>query len=183
MSPTDEAPRREPVGPIDSLSDEPSREAEIAGLRAALAAANHQAEEYLDLLRQVRTDFADYRRRTDAGRAEIETQARHELLLRILPILDELQRVLVAPDPERSATGEAGLEAIERRLRDGLAAEGFETIEALGALYNPWEHEALQHQANPELDDQRVLAVLRDGYRIGDRVIRPAQVVVARRGR
>jgi molecular chaperone GrpE len=77
----------------------------------------------------------------------------------------------------------AGIEQIERKLREVLESEGVRKIEAMGALFNPWLHEALQHQTSPELDDQRVLAVVREGYRIGDRVIRPAQVVVARRGR
>jgi molecular chaperone GrpE len=153
-------------------------------LRQELEAATRRADEYTDLLRQARADFAVYRRRVEADRAAQATQARIDLLLRVLPALEGLQRGLAVASEERQTAGwTAAMEAVERRLREVLETEGVEKIEAMGALYNPWLHEVIQKQASPELEDQRVLAVVRDGYRIGDRVIRPAQVVVARRSR
>lgn len=152
-------------------------------LRAELRAARREAEEYRDLLLQARADCAAARRRLERQRAEQATQVRIDLLVRVLPILDELERGLdLAADLRPAKDRSAMTEAIRRKLRAVLEAEGIERIDALGALYNPWEHEAIQSQASPELEDQRILAVVREGYRIGDRVIRPAQVVVARRG-
>jgi molecular chaperone GrpE len=154
---------------------------EVERLRAALDNALRQAEEYRDLLRQSRLDLAEQRRKLEAERAEVAAQARVDLILRLLTLLDE-----PAPDHTEAAARQAEPSPVpdttEQLLRGLLEAEGVEKIDALGALFNPWEHQALQHQTSPELDDQRVLAVLRDGYRLGDRVIRPAQVVVARRG-
>ena len=168
-----------PDSPLDpDPLDEPD------DLRRELSAARRQADEYRDLLRQTRADFADYRRKVEQERAEQADQTRVELLLRVLPILDELERCLAQPrDQRQSDRWMEDIEAAERKLRAVLHSEGVERIEAAGALYNPWEHEAIQSQASPELEDQRILAVVREGYRIGDRVIRPAQVVVARRSR
>ena len=162
----------------DSDHDVVALAEEVERLRGALETASRQAEEYQHLLRQTRVDFAEFRRELERQRSDIVAQARVELILKVVAILEEHQR------PESSQAGdEPRAEALEHALRQLLEAEGVEKIDALGAIFNPWEHQALHHQTSPELDDQRVLAVLRDGYRLGDRVIRPAQVVVARRGR
>jgi molecular chaperone GrpE len=166
-----------------SLVD-PDAAADLDQLRRELEAANQRADEYADLLRQARADFAAHRRQVEAEREAQATQARIDLLLRVLPALEDLQRGLaMPPDDRRTADSTVTLENVERKLREVLESEGMQKIDAMGALYNPWLHEAIQNQASPELEDQRVLAVVRDGYRIGDRVIRPAQVVVARRSR
>ena len=166
-----------------ATSDEEIRQ-ELAQLRAEVEAARRDADEYASLLRETRADFADYRRQVARERPEQDAQARISLLLSVVPALEELQACLaVSPDGRFSPTWTERLQGVERRLRQVLDSEGIERIDALGALYNPWEHEAIQSQASPELEDQRVLAVLREGYRIGDRVIRPARVVVARRTR
>ena len=163
--------------------DDQTVSGEIAALRRELETVRRQADAERDLLRQLRADFAEFRRRVEAQRAEQASQARVDLLLQVLPVLDGFQQILAASPVERRRPGWGDeVETIERQLRDVLESEGVQRIEAVGALYNPWLHEALQHQTSPELDDQRILAVVREGYRIGDRVIRPAQVVVARRG-
>jgi molecular chaperone GrpE len=156
---------------------------QLLELKAALTAANHRADEYESLLRGQKSDFARYRHQVEEQRAELALQARLDVLVRVLPVLDEFQRALAsAPSRGASARWVASVRAIESTLRDVLESEGVQKIEAVGAFFNPWEHEALSHQSSPELDDQRVLAIVREGYRIGDRVLRPAQVVVARRG-
>ena len=172
------APSADPTAEDDPRPDDPE------ALRRQLIEARRQAEEYADLLRQTRADLAEFRRRAERERSEQAAQARLDLLLRVLPALDAFKRALVVPARERrTAAWLASIEAIERKLHEVLESEGLEKIEAEGALYNPWEHEAIRAEASPELEDQRILAVVRDGYRIGDRVIRPAQVVVARRSR
>ena len=154
-----------------------------ADLRRALDEANRQGEEYLDLLRRARADFANYKRRTDVERAEQAQNARAEVLLRFLPVLDDFQRAVQAPPSDSSVRDWVqGVLLIERKLRAIVEAEGLQRIEAEGAEFNPWEHEAVSYQASPELEDGKILFVFREGYRLGERVIRPAQVVVAKRG-
>jgi molecular chaperone GrpE len=164
--------------------DPASLRGQIAELQRELAAANHRAEEFQALLRAQKSDQARYRRQVEEQRAEQALQARLDLLVRVLPVLDEFQRALQAAPARGAAAGwVATVREIEVKLREVLESEGVQKIEALGAFFNPWEHEALTHQSSPELDDQRILAIVREGYRIGDRVLRPAQVVVARRGK
>jgi molecular chaperone GrpE len=151
-------------------------------LKLALDEANRKGEEYLDLLRRTRADFQNYKRRTDEQRAEQAQTARADIVLRVLPVLDDFQRAVQSPPTDGAAADWAqGVLLIERKLRSVLEAEGIQRIEAEGQEFNPWEHEAVNYQASPELEDGRILAVVREGYRMGDKVIRPAQVVVARR--
>jgi molecular chaperone GrpE len=174
------------VGSADSTGGEASApNAQVLtadDLQRALQEANRQSEEYLDLLRRARADFANFKRRTEEQRADQSVQARAETLLKILPIVDDFKRAVADP-PAKGAAAEwaQGVLLIERKLHSLLESEGLSRIEADGAEFNPWEHEAISYQASPELEDGKILVVVRDGYKLGDRVIRPAQVVVARR--
>lgn len=155
----------------------------IESLRAELDEANRKAEEYLDLLRRARADLSNFRRRVDEERAEQSRSLKAELFLKILPVLDDFQRAVAAVPPDLQGNDWVeGVLLIERKLRAILEGEGLRRIEALGKEFNPWEHEAVLQQTSPELEEGRILAVLREGYRLGDRVIRPAQVVVAHKG-
>jgi len=161
----------------DAVTTEPGGD----DVRQALDEANRQSEEYLDLLRRTRADFQNYRRRTDEQRAEQALSARGDMVLKILPVLDDFQRAAQSPPVEPGAREWAqGVLLIERKLRAVLESEGVQKIEAEGREFNPWEMEAISYQASPELEEGKVLAVAREGYKLGDKVIRPAQVVVAR---
>jgi molecular chaperone GrpE len=181
MNDTDRPADSEQVA--DAKPEAQSAPLSTAELRDALSEANRQSEEYLDLLRRARADFSNFKRRTDEQRAEQTMQARAETLIKILPIVDDFRRAISNPPTDGVAAEWAqGVLLIERKLRALLEGEGLVRIEAEGAEFNPWEHEAISYQTSPELEDGKVLVVARDGYRLGDRVIRPAQVVVARRG-
>src|SRR3954447_23107885 len=151
-------------------------------LRQELDEANRKGEEYLDLLRRTGADFQNYKRRTDEARAEQAQAARADTLVKVLPVLDDFQRATQSPPQESGAREWAeGVLLIERKLRALLESEGVQKLEADGKEFNPWEMEAISYQASPELEDGVVLAVVREGYKLGDKVIRPAQVVVARK--
>jgi molecular chaperone GrpE len=174
-------PGGESATPADASQIDPTS-ASPDQLRQALDEATHKSEDYLDLLRRARADFANFKRRTDEQRAEQMQSARADILLKILPVFDDFKRAVGSPPTDgRAAEWAQGVLLIERKLRGILEAEGLQRIEAESAEFNPWEHEAISYQASPELEDGKILAVVRDGYRLGDRVIRPAQVVVARR--
>lgn len=169
---------------MEDVEPSAERESVVAqeDLVRALVEANSKGEEYLDLLRRARADFANYKRRMDLERIEQAQAARAEIFLKILPVLDDFQRAVQSPPSDGPARDWAeGVLLIERKLRAILDAEGLQRVEAEGADFNPWEHEAVSYQASPELEDGRVLAIVREGYRLGNRVIRPAQVVVSKR--
>jgi molecular chaperone GrpE len=103
-------------------------------------------------------------------------------LLKLLPVLDDFERAMAnaAPSDLESVWGQ-GVQLVERNLRGLLAAENLERIPAEGAEFDPREHEALGSQPTQDVPEGHVLHVVRQGYRKGDRVIRPAQVIVASR--
>ena len=156
---------------------------ELERLRHELDEANRKGEEYLDLLRRARADFANYKRRVEQERAEQANAAKIDLILRLLPIVDDFERALaMAPrDDGQERQWVEGLLLIEKKLRAWLESEGVQRIPAEQAEFNPWLHEAVDYEASPELEAGRILHVVRPGYRMGDTVIRPAQVIVARR--
>ncbi len=149
-------------------------------LRAELDEATRKTEEYLDLLKRARADFANYRRRVEEEQAQRIRDANLGLVMKLLPILDDFERALAsARSKQVDSSWVQGVELVERNLRGVLASEEVERIEADGAEFNPWEHEAVGRVPSADVEEGRVLTVVRQGYRRGDRVIRPAQVVVS----
>lgn len=151
-------------------------------LRAELDEAIGRAEDYLKLAQRTQADFINYRRRVEEERAQQARDATVGLLLKLLPVLDDFERALANATPQDLESSWAkGVELVERHLRSVLAAEGIERIAAEAAEFNPWEHEAISYLPTTDAEEGRVLQVVRNGYRKGERVIRPAQVVVAGR--
>jgi molecular chaperone GrpE len=102
--------------------------------------------------------------------------------MRLLPILDDFERALAnAEQAELESSWGKGIQLVERNLRGLLAAEDVQRIAADGAEFDPREHEALGSQPSADVPEGRVLHVVRPGYRKGERIIRPAQVIVADR--
>jgi molecular chaperone GrpE len=155
--------------------------ADLEGLQAELAEIRAKADEYLKLAQRTQADFVNYRRRMEEERAQQARDATLSLMQRLLPILDDFERTLAAAAPADLESGWGqGVALVERNLRGLLASEGVERIEAQGAEFDPRLHEAVgQAPATPEVPEGHVLHVARTGYRKGERVVRPAQVIVA----
>jgi molecular chaperone GrpE len=172
-------------------------EAEVERLRAALADAqtrlkdaeayaeeeHNRAEGYVALLKRERADFTNYRRRMAHERAEQAQAAAADLIRQLLPVLDDLERALRAvPAALVGSSWAAGIRLIDRALRAALERAGLERISAEGQPFDPQVHEALLQEDAPERTAGVVVRELRPGYRLGDRILRPAQVSVARGG-
>ena len=153
---------------------------DLEKLRSELAEIEQKADEYLRLAQRTQADFINYRRRMDDERAQQARDANVSFIKRLLPILDDFERAFANATPEDLDSSWAkGVELVERNLRGLLAAEDVQRIPAEGAEFDPREHEALGRQPSPDIPEGHVLQVVRQGYRKGDRVIRPAQVIVA----
>ena len=131
-------------------------------------------------LRRAQADLVNYRNRMETERADLLKYGTQRLLVRLLPILDELTLALQQPtDGAASDSWLEGFHLINRKLQVLLEQEGVEPIEALGKPFDPSEHEALAQQQTADKNDGDVLMVVRNGYKLHNRVLRPAQVVVA----
>ena len=131
-------------------------------------------------VRRAQADLVNYRNRMEAEKANLLKYGNQRLLGRLLPILDELTLALNQPsDGEAQDSWLEGFRLINRKLTALIEQEGVEQIDALGKQFDPAEHEALAQQQTDDKEDGAVLMVVRNGYKLHDRVLRPAQVVVA----
>ena len=159
--------------PADASNKTPTK----AELQDRLAELERERDEYLNDLKRVAADFDNYRKRAARDQASLAARAHERLVKEMLPVLDDLERALVAAAEHEEAKLEEGVRLVHRELVDALAREGLVEIETDGR-FDPNVHEALLSQPS-EADEGAVLDVLQKGYRLGDRVLRPARVVVA----
>jgi len=132
-------------------------------------------EDYLRLA----ADFDNYRKRVARDQAELARRANERLLNELLPVVDDLERALEAAAQHDEPKLEEGVELVHRSLSALLARHGLTEIATEGA-FDPHVHEALLAQPADGAEDGAVLQVLQKGYRLGDRVLRPARVIVAK---
>ena len=139
-------------------------------------AAPSQAPEDDRLLR-LAADFENYKKRAARERAEYVTHANERLVKELLPILDDLERALDAVGEHQEATVEEGVRLVHRSLASLLERNGVKQIDTEGK-FDPHVHEALLSQPS-DAEEGSVIDVVQKGYTIGDRVVRPARVVIA----
>lgn len=152
-------------------------------LAAQLESAKAEGAEYLDHLRRLKAEFENYRKRVLREQTQAVELASQELIVRLLEVLDEFELALVAaeqkPEFEKFLKG---VEMVYGKIKDILRTEGLERIEAKGKPFDPEQHEALFQAGGDDEDGEPYVAdVLRTGYKLRGRVIRPAGVKVARR--
>jgi molecular chaperone GrpE len=183
-------PEQEPAGQ-DAWGDELDEiiEGEIleAGepaeseLARELQQAEEKAKAYFDGWQRERADFANYKRRIERDQQLMAHSMKGEIVKKYLPILDDLDRALKARPMDGPASSWAnGIELVYRKLQSILEAEGVERIPAEQEEFNPARHEAITHEDSPEHDSGQIIEVVQQGYTLGDRVLRPALVRVAR---
>ena len=178
-------PRKHPHEPTegDRLKEavEPAAARPTASLEAKIAELESAGAEAKDRYLRLAADFDNFKRRSRQEQLETIKHASAELISRLLPGLDDLHKAL---DHKPDGIDEAWVKGVElsvRKLEEALGAHGLEAIEAEGMPFDPSVHEAIGHEESAEHPEDTVLQVLRPGYRIRDRVVRPALVKVARR--
>ena len=146
-------------------------------LEEKLAEVERERNEYLNDLKRVAADFDNYRKRVARDQEGVVARAHERLVQELLPVLDDLERALEAAAQHEEAKLEEGVRLVHRELMKALAREGLVEVETEGQ-FDPHVHEALLSQPS-EQEDGSVIEVLQKGYRLGDRVLRPARVVVS----
>jgi molecular chaperone GrpE len=149
-------------------------------LRAELESANRRADEMSDAFLRARADFANYKRRTEEERESLRTVMNTDLLMRLLPIVDNFERAIHASsqtqDYEKLI---GGVNAVYRQIQDLLTREGVTSIEAVGEPFDPNLHNAVLREETTEYPENSVIEELQKGYVINGKVLRPTLVKVA----
>lgn len=155
---------------------------DTATLSQQLEQERARSAEYLDNWRRAAADFSNYRKRAEKETSEFSKFANSTLIARLLPVLDDLDRAFqTVPEDLRDLTWVDGVMLISRKLRAILEAEGLKAIEALGKPFDPNFHEAVIHEETDKADEGIVTGELQKGYMLGDRVLRPTMVKVAKK--
>jgi molecular chaperone GrpE len=168
-----------PTGPADAAAAAEAR-AEVDRLTAELETAKAHAAELLSALQRERSEFQNFRRRTGEEREREAGLAADYQLKKVLTIADDFDRAIEArPADLAENSWVEGIAAIDRKLRGLLESEGVRPIEAVGKPFDPREHEAITEVPATGRPDGEVIAEVQRGYRVRDRVLRPALVAVA----
>jgi molecular chaperone GrpE len=149
-------------------------------LEEQLEEAEARAAEYLDGWQRERAEFANARKRLEKSRAESRQNATIDVISRLLPILDDFERALdTVPDAMADDDWFEGIVLVHRKLVGILEGERIERIATVGEPFDPNVHEAVMQEPSGEYESGAVVRELRSGYRLDQRVIRPAMVIVA----
>jgi molecular chaperone GrpE len=176
---------------VNDRSDTPRAEAEAAApetdsgaaapaddLEARIASLEAERDSHLDRLKRVAAEFENYRKRVAREQESTIARANERLVVSLLPVLDDLERAVAAFDDHEADKVAEGVALVHHALKTLLAKEGIVEIAPLGEPFDPHLHEALLKQPSDEAEGT-VIDLVQKGFRLGERVIRPARVVVA----
>jgi len=173
---TEHTDARLPAGGRADANDEGT----VAPADDELAAARRERDDYYDRLLRKTAEFENYRKRVDRERREAAQYAAGDLLEALLPIVDDFERALRAEAGPDNEAYRLGIELIYKQLQELLTRRGVTPIEAVGHAFDPHLHQAITYESRPGHEDGEVVEEVRRGYRLGDRLLRPAMVKVAK---
>lgn len=160
---------------------QPDQTAESNDLAGELQQAQEMAKDYFEGWQRERADFANYKRRVERDQQTLSQNLKGDVIKKYLNIVDDMERALKARPTEGPAASWAeGIDLILRKLQNLLESEGVKRIPAESEEFNPARHEAISYEDHPELNSGQIIEVVQQGYTLGDRVLRPAMVRVAR---
>ena len=168
--------------PADAAPDEAAATAErLAALQAQVDTLSQERSMLLDQRLRTQAEFENYRRRVDRERAETYARSRAEVVLELLPVIDNFERALASlgHSSNDAESLRQGIELIHRQLNDALAKFGLQPVETVGHAFDPHLHEAVSAEPSDEHEENTVIAEFQRGYKLGEKLLRPAKVKVA----
>jgi molecular chaperone GrpE len=166
---------------IEDVDEEAIVEESLDVLKSELEELRAEASEYLDGWQRARAEFANYKKRIEREQVEARERIAGEVIAHYLGVFDDLERAL----QERPTEGDGkvwseGIKLIHQKLKSILESEGIEIVLAEGESFDPNLHEAISYEESDDHENGQVIAVVQQGYKLGDRLIRPAIVRVAK---
>lgn len=153
----------------------------LAALQAQIDTMTQERATLYDQLLRRQAEFENYRRRVDRERSETYTRARAEVLLELLPVIDNFERALASLE---NSGGDAeslrhGVELIHKQFKDALTKFGLEPVESVGQTFDPHVHEAVTIEPTDKHKENTIIEEFQRGYKLGEKLLRPAKVKVA----
>lgn len=139
-----------------------------------------QRDEYLDLLRRKTAEFDNFRKRIERERRELAEWAAADVLSDVLGVMDDFERALSVPAPPEAQVYRTGVELIQRQLQELMRKRGVVALDAVGADFDPHLHQAVAYDEIEGAREGEVVAEFAKGYKLGERLLRPAMVKVAK---
>jgi len=162
-------------------AEEVEQHEDFERLQEELGEVKAQAAEYLDGWQRAQAEFSNYKKRQESGRAQVIARANAELLRKLLPVLDDFERAMSSlPSGLGKLTWCEGVLLIKHKLDAVLESEGVEPIRTEGQMFDPCFHEAVTHEDVAGYEDGQIIGEVQRGYTLGERVLRPALVRVAK---
>lgn len=153
---------------------------ELAALRQELEEAKAKEAEYLDGWQRARAELSNARKRFQREQGQAYSNARGDVLVRLLPIVDDFERAFeTLPDNLSNLTWIEGIRLVQHKFQVLLEQEGVAPIEAIGEEFDPFLHQAVTHEPSEEVPEGYIIGEVQRGYRAGDRVLRPSVVRVS----
>ncbi len=166
---------------LDEAPDQPEHEPSEIMLQHELEQTKAQAQEYLEGWQRARAEFANYKKRVTRDQEDVRLRIAADTLSKYLGVIDDLERALKErPEDGEAAAWAEGIELIYRKTYGVLETEGVEVIDAEGEHFDPNMHEAISHDESDDHEEGDIIEVVQPGYRLGERVLRPAMVRVAK---
>ena len=154
----------------------------VDALNAEVEEVSREKDQFREMFQRAQADFINYKRRTEEERDELHKHASSRLILKLLPVMDEFNLAIDhASQSDAGASWLEGIKLIERKLNSVLESEVVTRIEVEGEEFDPLEHDAMAYQESAGHREGQILSVVREGYKMHGRVIRPALVILAKR--
>ena len=159
----------------------PAQDSELGLLQGELTEARAKADEYLEGWQRSRAEFANFKKRIERDQEQVYQAAAGAIIKRYLGVLDDLERALKnRPRDGEGAAWAEGVELIYRKLLSILESEGVKPMQPEGEMFDPNLHEAILSEDSDHHESGQIIEVIQPGYLLGDKVLRPAMVRVAR---
>ena len=142
--------------------------------------SNEEIDHYKSIAQRAQADLVNYRNRASQEIEEAKRAVQFGVISRFISIVDDLERAVENVPKEAQTEWKEGVELVLRNLEKALELEGVSQIESLGKSFDPREHDALLYEENSDTEDGLILNVIQQGYRLNERIIRPARVIVSK---
>lgn len=162
-----------------ALNDQDPQQEQADVQNDPLEELRREKDSLQDRLLRTAAEFDNYRKRVERERRDLADYMKADILAELLPIVDNFERALQAPSPDGDPLRK-GVELIHKQMLDFLRKRGVTPIEALGAEFDPNFHQAVIHETSPLHREGEVIEELQRGYMLGDKLLRPAMVKVAK---